>query len=220
MGDENHIPTLGDYSKPSHEGYRNTIELLAGNNVVPLLSDTIWTAKLCNDILMFQQHHRESLSEAWTHFKDLLQKVPHHGIDLWLQVQIFYDHVNLVTRRTIDQSAGGKLCDLNAKESWALLEDLTFYDNESWNDPRDFAKPVKAIALPQGVLSTSDRSIIELENRVQRLMEAHLASTQPTQVNKVTTPCEICSGPHDTQYCMENPEHAFVEYTSSRTDEA
>ncbi|GJX63586.1 zinc finger, CCHC-type containing protein, partial [Tanacetum coccineum] len=30
------------------------------------------TAKLCNDILMFQQHHGESLSKAWTRFKDLL----------------------------------------------------------------------------------------------------------------------------------------------------
>ncbi|GJZ40737.1 MAK10-like protein [Tanacetum coccineum] len=178
------------------------------------------TAKLRNDILMFQQHHGESLSEAWTRFKDLLQKVPHHGIDLWLQVQIFYDHVNPVTRRTIDQSAGGKLRDRNAKESWALLEDLALYDNESWNDPRDFAKPVKAIALPQDVLSTSDRHLIELENQVQRLMEAHLAPTQPTQVNKITTSCEICSGPHDTQYCMEDPEQAFVEYASSRTDEA
>ncbi|GJR99582.1 zinc finger, CCHC-type containing protein [Tanacetum coccineum] len=160
----------GDYSKPSHEGYRNTTELPVENNVVPLLSDTIrlvqngcsfyglrskdpnqhlndflklvdlfdldgenrertrlrlfqfflhdqasnwlerlptgsitiWedlttrflaqfflpgrTAKLRNDILMFQQHHGESLSEAWTRFKDLLQKVPHHGIKLWLQV--------------------------------------------------------------------------------------------------------------------------------------
>ncbi|GJU40429.1 zinc finger, CCHC-type containing protein [Tanacetum coccineum] len=44
------------------------------------------TAKFSNNIMMFQQHHGESLSEAWTHFKDLLQKVPHHGIDLWLQV--------------------------------------------------------------------------------------------------------------------------------------
>ncbi|GKA81104.1 zinc finger, CCHC-type containing protein [Tanacetum coccineum] len=43
------------------------------------------TAKLRNDILMFQQHQRESLPEAWTRFKDLLQKVPHYGIDLWLQ---------------------------------------------------------------------------------------------------------------------------------------
>ncbi|GKF02843.1 hypothetical protein Tco_0029766, partial [Tanacetum coccineum] len=107
--------------------------------------------KLCNDILMFQKHHGESLSEAWTRFKDLLQKVPHHGIDLWLQ-----------------------------------------------NDPRDFAKPVKAIALPHDVLSTSDRRLIELENQVQRLMEAYLALTQPTQVNKITTSCEICNGSHDT----------------------
>ncbi|GJT96999.1 hypothetical protein Tco_1092517 [Tanacetum coccineum] len=42
MGDENPFRTLGDYFKPSHEGYKNTIELPAGNNVVPLRSDTIW----------------------------------------------------------------------------------------------------------------------------------------------------------------------------------
>ncbi|GKA25397.1 hypothetical protein Tco_0711506, partial [Tanacetum coccineum] len=259
---ENPIRTLEDYSKPSHEGYKNTIELPIGNNMVPLRSNTIqlvqngcsfhglWsedpnqhlkdflklmdsldldgenrertclTKKIRNDILMFQQHHGESLSKAWTRFKDLLQKVPHKGMDLWLQVQIFYDHVNPVTRRTIDQSADGKLRDLNAEESWALLEDLALYDNESWNDPRDFAKPVKAIALPQDVPSTSDRSLIELENQVQRLMEAHLSLTQPTLVNKITTSCEICSGPHDTQYYIENPEQAFVDYASSRADEA
>ncbi|GKF97172.1 hypothetical protein Tco_0292993, partial [Tanacetum coccineum] len=147
------------------------------------------------------------------------QKVPHHGIDLWLQVQIFYVHVNPITRRTIDQSTGGKLRDLNPKESWAILEDLALYENKSWNDPRDFVKPVKAIALPQDVPSTSDRRLIELKNLAQCLMEAHLAPTQPTQVNKITTPCEICSGPHDTQYCMEDHEQAFVEYASSRTDE-
>nr|GEW42539.1 zinc finger, CCHC-type [Tanacetum cinerariifolium] len=173
MGDANPIYTLGDYSKPSHKGYKNTIELPVGNNVVPLRSNTIrlvqngcslhelwfedsnqhlkdflnlvdslyldgehrerthlylfqfshrdqasnwlkrlpvgsittWedltthflaqfflperTAKLCNDILMFQQHQGESLSEAWTCFKDLLQKLSHHSIDLWLQVQSF-----------------------------------------------------------------------------------------------------------------------------------
>ncbi|GJU86033.1 MAK10-like protein [Tanacetum coccineum] len=99
-------------------------------------------------------------------------------------------------------------------------KDLSLYDNESWNDPRDFTKPVKAIALPQDVPSTSDRRLIELKNQVQCLMEAHLAPTQPTQINKITTSCDICSGPYDTQYCMEDPEQAFVEYASSRTDKA
>ncbi|GJW30400.1 zinc finger, CCHC-type containing protein [Tanacetum coccineum] len=164
MENENLIRTLGDYSKPSHEGYQNTIELPIRNNVVPLRSDIIrlvqngcsfhrlrskdpnqhlkdflklvdsldfdvanrertrlrlfqfflrdqasnwlerllagsistWedhttrflaqffplgrTLKLQNDILMFQQHQGES------RFKDLLQKVPHRGIDDWLQI--------------------------------------------------------------------------------------------------------------------------------------
>ncbi|GJY55272.1 MAK10-like protein [Tanacetum coccineum] len=212
MGDEKPIRALGDYSKPSHEGYRNTIKLPIGNKDpnqhlkdflklvdsldldganrerTRLRSITTWedlttcflaqffppgrTAKLRNDIMMFQQHHGESLSEAWTRFKDLLQKLPHYGIDLWLQ-----------------------------------------------NDPRDFAKPVKAITLPQDVPSTSDRRLIELENQIQRLMEAHLAPTQPTQVNKVSSSCEIFSGPHNTQYCMEIPEQAFVDYASLRTNE-
>nr|GFA27776.1 MAK10-like protein [Tanacetum cinerariifolium] len=77
--------------------------------------------------------------------------------------------------RNIDQSAGGKLRDKNAKESWALLEDLALYDNKSWYDPRDFSKPIKVISLPQDFLSTSDRHLIKLENQVQHLMEAHLA---------------------------------------------
>ncbi|GJY47595.1 zinc finger, CCHC-type containing protein [Tanacetum coccineum] len=156
MGDANPIRTLGDYSKPSHEGYRNTIEILVGNNVVPLQSDTIrlvqngcsfhklrfedpnqhlmdflklvdsldldgenrersittWedlttsflaqfflpgrTVKLRNEILMFQQHQGESLSEAWT--------------------------------------PGGRLRKLRPDEAWATIEKLSQYEDEGWND--------------------------------------------------------------------------------------
>ncbi|GJT03338.1 putative ribonuclease H-like domain-containing protein [Tanacetum coccineum] len=120
-------------------------------------------------------------------------------------------------RRLTRKPTTTKECDDLGHGKTVNIEDLALYDNESWNDPRDFVKPVKAIALPQDVSSTSDRCLIELENQVQRLMEASLALTQPTQVNKVTTSCEICSGPHDTLYCMEYPEQAFVEYASSRT---
>ncbi|GJW14661.1 protein kinase-like domain, concanavalin A-like lectin/glucanase domain protein [Tanacetum coccineum] len=91
--------------------------------------------------------------------------------------------------------------------------------NRSVNDPRDFAKPVKAIALPHDVPGISERRLIELENQVQRLMEAYLTLTQPTQVNKITTSCEIYSGPHDTHVCIEDPEQACVDYASSCTNE-
>nr|GEV64752.1 MAK10-like protein [Tanacetum cinerariifolium] len=123
-------------------------------------------------------------------------------------------------RRTIDHLADGKIRDRNAKESWALLEDLALYDNESWNDPRDFAKPVKEITLPQYVPSTSDRCLVKLESQVQRLMEAHLAPKSYVQVNKIASSCEICSGPHVAQNYIENLEQAFVDYASSCTDKA
>nr|GEU29888.1 hypothetical protein [Tanacetum cinerariifolium] len=129
---------------------------------------------------MFQQHQGESLSKAWTHFKDSLQKVPRYGIDLWLQIQIFYDHVNPIIRRTINQAADGKLSDKNDKESWALIEDLTLYDNKSWNDPRDFAKHAKAISMPHDVPSTSDQRMLELEDQIKYLMrKLKASSTQP-----------------------------------------
>ncbi|GKD12007.1 hypothetical protein Tco_1196414 [Tanacetum coccineum] len=189
MGDTNPISTLGDYSKPSHEGYRNTIELPAGNNVLPLRCDTIRNYKT---------------PQRYPDIPTTSSRISLRSMD----------------SRTIDQSAGGKLRDRNAKESWALLKDLSLHENESWNDQRNFVKSVKVISLPQDVPITSNRRLIELKNQVQRLMEAHLAPTQPTQVNKITTSCEICSGPHDTQYCMEDLEQAFVKYASSRTDEA
>nr|GEV96228.1 zinc finger, CCHC-type [Tanacetum cinerariifolium] len=88
MGDDNPIRTLGDYFKPSHEGYRNTIELLVGNNV------------------------------------DLLRKVPHHGRDSWLQIQIVYDHVDGTTQKGIDYAVGGRLRKLRLDEAWDTIDRL------------------------------------------------------------------------------------------------
>ena len=93
------------------------------------------TSKLRNDILMFQQHQGETLYEAWTRFKDLLHKVPHHGIELWLQIQIFYDGANHQTKRAIDYAANGRLSKLHVDKCWKVIEDLANYEEEEWEDP-------------------------------------------------------------------------------------
>ncbi|GJS21550.1 hypothetical protein Tco_0450182 [Tanacetum coccineum] len=98
MGDKNPIRTLGDYSKPSYEGYKNTIELSVGNNV-------------CE----------------------------------------------------IDRADGGKLRNKNADESWEIIKNLALYNHEGWNDTKEFVQPFKAISTPQGILKTSDRRLLELE---------------------------------------------------------
>ncbi|GJY08754.1 hypothetical protein Tco_0738608 [Tanacetum coccineum] len=75
MGDENPIRTLGYYFKPSHEGYRNTIELLEGNNVVPLRFDTI---RLVQNGCSFHEFWSEDPNQ---HLKDFLKLVDSLDLD-------------------------------------------------------------------------------------------------------------------------------------------
>ncbi|GKB69637.1 hypothetical protein Tco_0931049 [Tanacetum coccineum] len=76
MGDKNPIRTLGDYSRPSHEGYQNTIELSDGNNVVPLRSDTIRLVQNgCS-------YHRLRSEDPNHHLKDFLKLVDSLDLDV------------------------------------------------------------------------------------------------------------------------------------------
>ncbi|GKC22301.1 hypothetical protein Tco_1024451 [Tanacetum coccineum] len=63
------------------------------------------------------------------------EKSPHHGIDLWLQVQIFYDRIDHTLKRTVDYAAGGRLRKMSAEKAWATIEELARYKDEGWNDP-------------------------------------------------------------------------------------
>nr|GEX00536.1 retrotransposon protein, putative, Ty1-copia subclass [Tanacetum cinerariifolium] len=162
LGGENPIRTLGDYSKPSHKGYRNTIELPVGNNMSPLQSDTI--------------------------------RIHHH-------LEGSYYPIPCSIRSTGKDRKTPQCYPDVPTTSWRIS--IRSMDS-------DFAKPVKGITLPQDVLSTSDHRLIELETQVQRLMEAHLASTQPTQVNKITTSCKICNGPMTLSIAWKTPNKPLL----------
>ncbi|GKB99588.1 hypothetical protein Tco_0985725, partial [Tanacetum coccineum] len=174
MGDANTIRTLGYYSKPSHEGYKNTIELPVGNNVVPLRSDTIW---LLQNGCSF---HRLRSNDPNQHLKDFLKLVDslnldgenrERGSDYLFPCSILSTRKDYKTpQRYPDVLTTSRRMSLKSIEPFQGLtpkspsswhrslapKDLALYDNESWNDPRDFAKPVKTISLPQDVPSTSD----------------------------------------------------------------
>ncbi|GKA16578.1 hypothetical protein Tco_0696325 [Tanacetum coccineum] len=215
MGVENHIRTLVTTPNFSHEGYREiTFELPAGNN--------------CGTSSI--RHHPVGCKTGNAHSRTSVPRGPNQHLKDFLKLvdSLDLDGENMERTRLRlfqfslrDQASNWleRLPELIHQHGGSYDQDLALYDNESWNDPKDFAKPVKAIALPQDVPSTSDCRLIKLENQVQRLMEAYLAPTQTIQVNKVSSSCETCSGPHNTQYCMKNPEQAFLDYASSCTNE-
>lgn len=265
--------TLGEYSRPSHQGYRNSIELTRAN-VTPLRSDTIrlvqsgcafhglrsedlnqhlkiflkivdsidlgvetrettrlrlfqfslrdqasqWlerlpaasittldnltnrfltqffppgkTAMLRNDILMFEQHQGETFYEAWARFKDLLHKVPHHGLNLWLLIQIFYDHVDYHTKHTIDRAAGGKLRDKNAEESWAIIEELAADNQEMWEFNHTIKAAINAVLTSGGTTEIPDELLCKLVAKVDYFEERQRRPLSPRRatINSVLKP--------------------------------
>lgn len=45
------------------------------------------TTNLINDFTTFTQWDNEFLYESWVHFKDTLNKCPHHDLHIWLQIK-------------------------------------------------------------------------------------------------------------------------------------
>ncbi|GKC31206.1 hypothetical protein Tco_1038500 [Tanacetum coccineum] len=75
MGDANPIRTLEYYSKPSHKGYRNTIELPEGAKVSSLQSDTI---RLVQNGCAF---HGLMSKDPIQHLKDFLRIVDYIDVN-------------------------------------------------------------------------------------------------------------------------------------------
>nr|GEV43527.1 MAK10-like protein [Tanacetum cinerariifolium] len=179
--------------KPSHEGYRNTIELPVGNNAVPLQSDTIW---LVQNGCSFHGLRSEDPNQ---HLKDFLKLVDSLDLDgsitTWedlttrflaqffpsertaklhndiLMFQQHHDHVSFHLKYEIDSAAGCKLRNKNANESLEIIENLALYDHEGWTDMKEFVKPVKDISTPQGISKTPDRRLLELEDQINFLLK-------------------------------------------------
>ncbi|GKB37542.1 zinc finger, CCHC-type containing protein [Tanacetum coccineum] len=162
MGDENPIRTLGDYSKPSHEGYRNTIELLVRNNMVPFRSDTI---RLVQNGCLFYGLWSEDVNQ---HLKDFLKLVDSLDLD--------GENRERTRLRLFQFSLRGQA------SNW--LERLPTRSITTWEDltTRFFAQ-----FFPPG--------------RTAKLRN------------------DILIGPHDTKYCMDDYEQAYVDYASSRANE-
>ncbi|KAA3469847.1 Retrovirus-related Pol polyprotein from transposon opus [Gossypium australe] len=59
----------------------------------------------------------KSLYEAWEHFKSMLRKCPHHGLQAWLQIQIFYNGVDMSQLMTMFQKKNGQRIPSNTKNN-------------------------------------------------------------------------------------------------------
>ena len=90
------------------------------------------TNALRDKITSFQQQHDESILEAWERFQDYILECPHHGMESWLLMHMFYHGLGNSARETMDAAAGGAFLSLTISQATALVEKMA--SNQGWNE--------------------------------------------------------------------------------------
>nr|GEV57660.1 hypothetical protein [Tanacetum cinerariifolium] len=71
-----------------------------------------------NQLLVFQKHQDESLYDSWTRFKDIIRKVLNHGLSIWTLIEIFFKHLDSLSRHIINLIAEGDLKKFSDIGAW------------------------------------------------------------------------------------------------------
>jgi len=82
------------------------------------------TAQLRARLYQFAQKDGESLYDACERFKEMLRLCPHHGLEKWLTIHIFYNGLLYTTKIYVDAAAGGALMNKTYTAAYALIENM------------------------------------------------------------------------------------------------
>jgi hypothetical protein len=114
------------------------------------------TQSLCNKIATFAQYPTETISEAFEHFNEYTQAVPHHKFLKEDLVQKFYHGLTMASRTVINASAGGSIIELTPTQAFALFKKVA--DNDTWASSGRLL-PVQPTGNVKGVLQVEKEDI-------------------------------------------------------------
>ncbi|GJS09369.1 hypothetical protein Tco_0366165 [Tanacetum coccineum] len=106
-----------------------------GTELIELPEGNIVDHKFPQRFLYIPTTSRRTSLRIMDSFQGLTPKFPHHGINLCLQGQIFYDHIDQTLKKTLDYAAEGLSRKLSVEKAWATIKNLAQYEDEGWNDP-------------------------------------------------------------------------------------
>ncbi|GKC40043.1 reverse transcriptase domain-containing protein [Tanacetum coccineum] len=80
------------------------------------------TTHLKNEISHFTQKFKETFSEVWERFKEMLRACPHHGFMKLTQIDTFYTGLNENDQDSLNAAAGGNLLSKTTREALNIIE--------------------------------------------------------------------------------------------------
>ncbi|KAJ9535626.1 hypothetical protein OSB04_un001232 [Centaurea solstitialis] len=157
------------------------------------------TANLTKAITNFTQGGTEELYEAWERFKSLQRQCPHHGIEDWRLIQLFYNGLRSDARFAIDSSAGGTIMTKTPAFLKDLIENLAI-NHYQW--------PNERAVHPKGPSSFDSDTMASIVAKIDNMSAsfddklAQLARGSHQQYQEPPNICVVCGVQgHDSNAC-------------------
>ncbi|GKD23481.1 reverse transcriptase domain-containing protein [Tanacetum coccineum] len=151
------------------------------------------TTHLKNEISRFTQKFKETFSEAWERFKELLRACPHNGFTELTQVDTFYNGLNENEQDSLNAAAGGNLLSKTTREALNIIVNKS---KVCYSRNRSNASRMNVTS------SKMDERIDKLADQLSTLVEiVSKKVVTPTPVKAVKESCVTCGGAHFWYNC-------------------
>ena len=160
------------------DGYKSWLNTLASGTIDSWNSlaekvlikyfPTTRNTRFRNEIVAFQTFEDETSSEAWERFKEMLRKCPHYGSPHFIQMETFYNGLNIAIKQVVDGSANRAILSKTSNEAYEILERITS-NNCQWADVRsNLGKKTRGV-LEVEALSFINAQLTLMTNILQNL---------------------------------------------------
>jgi hypothetical protein len=151
------------------------------------------TQSLRNKIATFAQYPTKTISEAFEHFNEYTQAVPHHNFPKEDLMQKFYQGLTMASRMIIDASAGGSIIELTPTEAFTVFKKVA--DNDTWASSGRLL-PIQPTGNVKGFLQVEKEDILEgkIDSLMRRLekMEIEKKEAQDLKAAEARSTCAEC----------------------------
>ena len=159
-------------------------------------------------ITTFAQGQSETLCEAWERYKSLLRNCPKHGFDSQMQLYLFRQGLQDMSKTMLDASAGGSIALKNPAEAVKIINQMALNTRKSSHNRNPNQRKVGILELEanDAVLAQNKLLTQQLE-AMQKEMKAMpkqiLESLKQEGGTAQVYTCGLCTGDHPTGYCPE-----------------
>ncbi|XP_070039751.1 uncharacterized protein [Nicotiana tomentosiformis] len=165
-----------------------------------------YNGKFRREIHNFCQKDTEIVFEAWERFKEIV-KCQHSGIELWMQLQDFWDGLTPASRRTLSNADGGPLMKNTLEEIVTILNELS-EDANQW--PSESVKRRRSTGVHQ----------VDATHQCRRGHPTHECQASTKEVNVVGNYNFNAMGQRYLGFSWSSPGEDLVKAFIIKTDES